>query len=177
MTLENVRVDWSQIELVSPRLRLRPFMPADADEVLACITPSLTRYMSFDPPQSKMDFKGVWQGWLKENEKGKDFNFVVRIDATRAFVGLCSLHRTGTPEPEVGIWIRESEHGRGYGREAVRTVVCWGAAAFGSAGFIYPVADLNRPSRSIAESLGGVEVGRSSGVKYDSVTYRIPARS
>ena len=50
----------------------------------------------------------------------------------------------------------------------------------GAAGFIYPVAVANGPSRRLAESFGGALVGRRelrkpSGVLLDEVVYRIPA--
>jgi RimJ/RimL family protein N-acetyltransferase len=57
-------------------------------------------------------------------------------------------------EPELGIWIAEMMHGHGYGREAVAAV--WSAASgrLRCAAFRYPVAEQNRSSRSLAESLG-----------------------
>ncbi len=170
-------MQWSQCEISSPRLLLKPFTPADAEEAFACITPTLTRYMSFDPPPSTLAFEAIWRKWLDDIEAGRDFVFAIRSHATGAFIGLCGLHRTFDPEPELGIWIRESEHGHGYGREAVTAVFAWGAKHFAPAAFIYPVAEANTPSRRIAESLGGVPVSHRSGPKYRAVVYRIAGRA
>ncbi len=172
---ETSEVQWSQCEIPSPRLLLKPFSPADANEAFTCITPTLTRYMSFDPPPSAPAFEAIWRRWLDDIAAGRDFVFAIRSRSTRTFIGLCGLHRTFEAEPELGIWVRESEHGHAYGREAVGVVFAWGAKHFAPAAFTYPVAQANTPSRRIAESLGGVAVAHRPGTKYDTVVYRIPA--
>ncbi|HFF2845735.1 TPA: GNAT family N-acetyltransferase [Stenotrophomonas maltophilia] len=70
------------------------------------------------------------------------------------------------------MWIAEMMHGHGYGREAVAAV--WSAASgrLRCAAFRYPVAEQNRSSRSLAESLGGLPVAREQGVKYTAIVYR-----
>ncbi len=167
-------MDWHTLTLSTPRLSLRPFSPGDAAEAFACITPTLTRYMSFDPPASPAAFEAVWRTWLATIAAGDDFTFVVRRAAGGAFIGLCGLHRTSDPQPELGIWIREDAHAQGYGREAVGAVARWAGEIFPCSGFVYPVAEANLPSRRLAESLGGMPVGRRPGAKYDAVVYRIP---
>ncbi len=49
---------------------------------------------------------------------------------------------------------------RGWGARAVAAVAVWAARIFGIAGFLYPVAEANRPSRNLAERLGGGGSGR-----------------
>ena len=41
----------------------------------------------------------------------------------------------------------------------------------------YPVAIENRPSRRIAEKLGGTIIGRYRTLKYDGVIYAVPPMS
>ena len=40
----------------SPRLRLQSFEMADAEEVFACITPEVARFMTWEPPRSLAEF-------------------------------------------------------------------------------------------------------------------------
>lgn len=54
-------------------------------------------------------------------------------------------------------------------------VAKWGAKTFNPSAFRYPVAEANRPSRRIAEAMGGIIIGRETLEKYASVIYRIPA--
>jgi GNAT superfamily N-acetyltransferase len=76
--------------------------------------------------------------------------------------------------PELGLWLKESAHGQGFGREVVAELVEWGHAALGKESFIYPVAVQNTASRRIAEKLHGKIIGNRTNPKYDSVVYRIP---
>ncbi|KAF1039812.1 GNAT family N-acetyltransferase [Delftia sp. WSY_4] len=167
---------WSDTTITSQRLALRPFTAADADEAFACITPTLTRYLSFEPPSAPADFEAVWRGWLREIAAGTDFNFTLRERASGRFTGLLGLHRARDAEPELGIWIREDAHGQGHGREAVAALAAWAAETFAPQSFSYPVAEANTASRRIAEGLGGVVVEQQQRPKYAAVIYRIPAR-
>ena len=109
---------------------------------------------------------------------GTDLALVVRLASTGDFLGMVGLHHIGSPEPEIGIWIKEAAQGAGYGREAVAATIAWASQRIGAAAFIYPVAIENRPSRRLAERLGGSLVGtrelrKPSGV-LEEVVYRIP---
>jgi len=168
-------VQWSSIDITSGRLSIRPFSATDANDAFGCITPSLTRYLSFDPAPSAAVFETIWRGWLPKIDAGEDFAFAIRDRATNGFLGLAGLHRTGDVEPELGIWIREDQHGHGYGFEAVQAVAQWAADTFKSSAFIYPVAKENASSRKLAEALGGVVVSERTAPKYDSVVYRVSA--
>jgi len=168
-------MQWRAIQIASERLVIRPFAQTDANDAFGCITPTLTRYMAFDPAPSAAVFETIWLGWLPKIDAGEDFAFTIRDRATNGFLGLAGLHRTSDVEPELGIWIREDRHGHGYGFEAVQAVALWAADTFKSSAFIYPVAKENAPSRKLAEALGGVVVSERTAPKYDSVVYRIAA--
>lgn len=168
---------WSDTAITSTRLTLRPFSPADADEAFACITPTLTRHLSFEPPASPADFEAIWRGWLTEIAAGSSFNFTLRERASGRFMGLLGLHDAREAEPELGIWIREDAHGRGHGREAVAALAAWARETFSPRAFRYPVAEANTASRRIAEGLGGVVVAHQQRPKYAAVLYRIPAQT
>ncbi|MGA7781711.1 MAG: GNAT family N-acetyltransferase [Paraburkholderia sp.] len=166
----------TEIQIESSRLSIKPFTPNDAHEAFSCITPSLTRYMAWEPPASRDKFDVVWQSWLPSIDDGSDYVFVIRRRVDRSFLGLTGLHRATTETPELGIWIREDHHRHGFGREAVMLVADWATRTIGFESFVYPVAEENHPSRRIAESLGGVIIGSRVTPKYRSVIYRIPAQ-
>lgn len=161
-------------DLIGPRVYLRPFSAADAAEAFAAITPTLTRFLGFDPPPSRDAFDAIWRAWLPAIAEGSDITFCIRHRPSGRFLGLAGLHHAQTPEPELGIWISEREHGHGYGREAVTVVAKWTTTTLEPAAFRYPVAERNLPSRRIAEALGGQVVARETKPKYDAVIYRIP---
>ena len=162
--------------LASERLLLRPFRADDADEIFACITPSLTRYMAWEPLPSREAFASLWRSWGPLAEVGSDYIFVVRR-RDGLFLGLAGLHRAQSGTPELGIWIREDEHGRGYGREAVAAVAAWASEDPAVRYFEYPVAEANLASRRIAEGLGGIPKAERRDRKYTAVIYHVPRRS
>lgn len=157
----------------APRLHLQPFSPTDADEAYHCITPSLTRYMAWEPPACPDEFAKIWQTWMQSHANKTEMVFTVREKQNNHFLGLVGLHHLQTSTPELGIWIREDRHGKGFGREAVTYLYIWASANFNCSSFIYPVAEDNYPSRRIAESLGGVVKGNHATPKYRSILYCI----
>lgn len=163
------------IDIATRRIALRPFRAADAAEVFDAITPTLTRFMAWEPPAGPDAFAAVWHAWLRAMDEGTDVHFVARRVRDGRFLGLVGLHAANGECPELGVWMREDEHGHGYGAEAVEAVVAWAAQALQPKGFAYPVAEQNAPSRRIAERLGGRIVARRSEPKYEALVYRIPA--
>ncbi|HED4875617.1 TPA: GNAT family N-acetyltransferase [Stenotrophomonas maltophilia] len=161
-------------QIDSERLWLTPFAEKDADAAFPAMTPSLTRYMAFDLPESQSDFEKVWREWLITGEEGADYAFTIRSKHDGRFIGLAGLHDAREVRPELGIWISESEHGHGYGFEAVQAVARWCSSKGSPTAFRYPVAELNQSSRRIAKRLGGTVVAFEVTPKYKSVIYEIP---
>ncbi|WAY96873.1 GNAT family N-acetyltransferase, partial [Serratia marcescens] len=64
--------DLSQCRVDTDRLLIAPFTAADADDVYQAITPTLTRFMAFEPEASPEDFANVWQGWLPLMREGEE---------------------------------------------------------------------------------------------------------
>ena len=173
-------MDLSSISLRSERLLLNAFALQDAREAHAAATPTLARYMSWDPAPTLESFEQIWRIWLTMMVAGIDAAVAVRLASNGEFVGMAGLHHIVRSEPEVGIWIRETMHGQGFGREAVATLVSFAAAELGKHAVLYPVAEENLKSRRLAEALGGKLVGKGtlrkpSGVELPEVIYRIPA--
>jgi RimJ/RimL family protein N-acetyltransferase len=171
--------DLTSIKLFANRLALRAFTPADAPEIFAAVSPTITRFMAWDPSPSLAAFAEVWRQWLPRMTAGTDLSLVIRLTSTDEFVGVAGIHHIGSAEPEVGIWLKETAHGLGYGREAVAAIAQWAPAHIAATALIYPVAKQNLPSRRLAESLHATIVGerklrKSSGVVLDEVVYRIP---
>jgi RimJ/RimL family protein N-acetyltransferase len=154
---------------------------SDADEVFNCITPAITRFMPWEPPQSLSEYKARRERMLLSKDQTLDqtkdqskFSFVIRRIDNMECLGLAALEDAGASSPELGIWLKERMHGHGYGREAVGAVAEWASKTLGKDSFIYPVAVHNIPSRRIAESFRSEIIGSRTNPKYDSVVYKIP---
>jgi RimJ/RimL family protein N-acetyltransferase len=158
----------------SPRLQLSPFEMTDAPEVFGCITPSIAKFMPWEPPS--------WSEYVTRCEKRVQvpeptkFSLVIRRLYDGECLGMASLEDAGSVSPEIGLWIKESAHKQGFGSEVVAALVEWGHTVLGKETFTYPVAVENTASRRIAERLRGEIVGKRRNPKYDSVVYRISFR-
>ena len=149
-----------------------PFTAADADDVYRAITPTLTRFMTFEPEASPEDFANVWQGWLPLMREGEEVIFVARRREDRQFVGVGGAHNLRSHTPELGIWVKEGLHGlRPRNRAAYRAL---GHRALSAAAPCLPGGRTEYRQPPPAESLGGVLAGRCERVKYDAVVYHLP---
>ncbi|TCM61911.1 RimJ/RimL family protein N-acetyltransferase [Acinetobacter calcoaceticus] len=162
------------MKIQTPRLELQPFSAQDAAECYACITPTLTRYMTWEPAASRAEFDQIWSNWLVSMTEQRELVCVIRSNTTQQFLGLVALHQMHTATPELGIWIREDAHGHGHGREAVTALWDWAKSLGNIDYFIYPVAQQNQASRRIAESLNGVIQAKELKPKYTALIYHIP---
>jgi RimJ/RimL family protein N-acetyltransferase len=175
-----VAMDLSSVSLPSQRLLLKSFTGDDAGEAFLVATPTIARFMSWEPAPSLEAFERIWQSWIPKMRAGTDVSLTVRHKPSLEFLGIAGLHNPDAIEPEVGIWIKEFQHGYGYGREAVATIIAFVASELGKQAVLYPVVEQNGPSRRLAENLGGRVIGarllrKASGVEYPEFVYRIPA--
>jgi len=160
------------IVILSPRLQLSQFRMTDAQEVFKCITPGITRFMPWEPP-SWSDYVTRCEKRVQSPEHTK-FHFVIRRLDSGKCLGMASLEDADSVSPELGLWLEESAHGQGFGREVVASLTKWGHTSLGKESFTYPVAVENVASRRIAENLHGEIIGERTNPKYDSIVYRIP---
>jgi RimJ/RimL family protein N-acetyltransferase len=164
----------TMIVVQSPRLQLTEFQMTDAQEVFACITPAIAKFMSWEPP--------TWSEYVARCEKRgqfpepNNFSFVIRRLDNRECLGMASFEGADSVSPELGLWLKESAQGKGFGSEVVAALVDWGHATLGKSSYIYPVAVQNTASRRLAEKLHGEIIANRTNPKYDSVVYRIPFR-
>ena len=164
----------TMIVILSQRLQLSQFQMTDAQEVFGCITPGITKFMPWEPP-SWREYVTRCEERIQVPEPNK-FHFVIRMLNSGECLGMASLEDADSVSPEVGLWLKESAHGQGFGREVVASLVAWGHASLGKESFTYPVAVKNVASRRIAENLDGAIIGNRTSPKYDLVVYRIPFR-
>jgi RimJ/RimL family protein N-acetyltransferase len=169
--VEGGRMDLTAVEIRTERLCLRSFSLADSAEVHAQVSWRLTQYMAFDPAPSLAAFLDTGRGWLPRMAGGLELILVVRDARSGGFLGMAGLHGLQGAQAEAGIWIRESAHGAGYGRESVAAALRWARLHAALTACFYPVAEANLPSRRIAESLGGTVVGKRSLTKSNGQTY------
>ena len=115
---------------------------------------------------------------IKENKAGTNLQMVVLNKETGDFLGCAGLHKIDEKTPELGIWIKKSAHGHGYGKEAMHALKSWADQNLNYDYILYPVDTRNVVSRRIPESLGGkitreYSLVSETGRKLHMVEYRI----
>ncbi|NJR74492.1 MAG: GNAT family N-acetyltransferase, partial [Scytonema sp. CRU_2_7] len=70
-------------------------------------------------------------------------------------LGCAGIHELYSKNPVLGIWLKKSAHGQGYGLETIAALKNWADENLDYEYLIYDVDKANIPSRRIAEKLGG----------------------
>ncbi|MFA7308631.1 MAG: GNAT family N-acetyltransferase [Patescibacteria group bacterium] len=171
-------MDTSSIVIETDRLILKPISLDYKEEMFAEFTPEITRHMFPSSPEKIEESIEYINGAMGQNKAGTDYIVNIILKDTGEYLGNGGIEEINTKTPELGIWIKKSAHGYGYGREAVAALKKWGEENLKYDYIKYPVVDVNIASRKIPESLGGViereyDEVNASGVNLHMVEYRI----
>ena len=171
--------DLLSLAIEAERLRLVTISENFERDIFHEFTRDITRYMIPKPAQNIQETRKFISNSIYGIKAGYNLQFAILLKETNEFVGCCGLHgENKVKTPELGIWLKKSAHGNGYGREAVCTLVDWAQKNIDIEYFIYPVDRRNIPSCKIPESLGGeiiseIQETSLSGALLDWVVYKI----
>ncbi|MEM7593608.1 MAG: GNAT family N-acetyltransferase [Cyanobacteria bacterium P01_A01_bin.83] len=172
--------DLLSLVITGERIRLLIIDSKFEQDIFREFTDEVTKYMIPSPAKNIEETGNFITESRSGIKAGYNLQFVVVSKTTGEFLGNCGLHgENKVKTPELGIWLKKNAHGKGYGREAVRTLVKWSKNNINIDYFVYPVDRRNVASRKIPESLGGkiiegFQVTTSTGKILDIVVYKIP---
>lgn len=183
LLLEDVKkilypIDTTGVVLETERLKLVPIAMNHLDEIFREFTPEITVHMFPQPTGDIGDTKKFITDSLARMKKGENLQLVAEDKKTGEFLGCMGFHEIHKHDPVMGIWLKKSAHGRGYGKEAMKAIKEWADKNISYEYIKYPVVKINTPSRQIAEFLGG-KVAREfvgtnqKGEKMEEVEYKI----
>jgi [ribosomal protein S5]-alanine N-acetyltransferase len=155
--------DLTQVIIETERLTLRPISPAYTEAIFREFTPEIATYMYPRPAESPAETEAFVASAQAENEGQTALMLVITDRASGEFLGCIGLHQLRDPRPEIGIWVKQSAHREGYGREAVRGLKRWADKHLDYEYLIYPVDSRNLASRKIPESLGAAIISQYDG--------------
>jgi RimJ/RimL family protein N-acetyltransferase len=163
-------------ELMTPRLRLRAFLPNDFEAYAAMMAdPEVTRYLGDGQPLNRADAwrqMAVYLGhWML-----KGFGiWAVEERATNTFIGrIGCFEPEGFPGFEVGYTLAKHAWGRGYAREGAGTALRFARETLGRTDIISLIRPGNVASMRVAESLGATRDGTVEFYGAPSYVYRYP---
>ncbi|MFT7506871.1 MAG: ribosomal-protein-alanine N-acetyltransferase [Acidimicrobiales bacterium] len=168
------------IQIESQRIKLVPLTKKYRTEIFREFSYEITQYMFPKSPESIEETDLFISKCVKDLEKGTDLIMAIVDIQTGDYLGNVGIHKIGTSIPELGIWVKKSAHGNGYGKEAVQLIKLWADKNIKYQYITYPVDINNTPSRKIPESMDGVVVREydkrsQSGNVLHLVEYRIPS--
>ncbi|RZM82799.1 GNAT family N-acetyltransferase [Leptolyngbya iicbica] len=170
--------DLAALCLVGDRVILRSVEERDAAVMFAEFNAAVTRYM-YPKPAEHLDETLEFIARSRAAMESQTELVLAITLSDDGFLGCCGVHLTQGPRsPELGIWIKQSAQGQGYGREAICTVARWLVQTLAFDYVIYPVDRANIASRKIPEALGGVVfreqvITALTGHVLDEVVYKI----
>ena len=171
MNLLNVRSE-------SARLVLHPISEKFREDIFREFTKDITVFMYPQAARNISETDKFIADSLKELSIGKTLQLVILDKDSEDFLGCAGLHNIDQKNPELGIWLKKSAHGHGFGREAINAIKKWADENIDYEYLKYPVAEENIPSRKIPESLGGKVFDEKmktmpSGKTFNMLEYRI----
>jgi RimJ/RimL family protein N-acetyltransferase len=144
------------------RLVLRPVREADAEALIEAIDESrtkLTEWMAWAPSMRTVDdarefCRRVERAW--DEPDGDDFMIGMFLRESGRFLGGTGFHRANwtVPSIDIGYWMRTSEAGKGYVREAVAGLTRVGFGQLGMRRMVITCGSTNDRSRRVAEAVG-----------------------
>jgi [ribosomal protein S5]-alanine N-acetyltransferase len=166
------------VTIACNRIQLVTISNQFEQDIFREFTAEVTLYMFPSPAKEISETRHFITESRQAIQAGYNFQFAI-LSQSDEFLGCCGLHgEESVRTPDLGIWLKKSAHGRGYGREAIHTLVDWARRNLRIDSFIYPVDRRNIPSRKIPESLNGKIVKEtpketSTGKFLDLIVYRI----
>jgi RimJ/RimL family protein N-acetyltransferase len=148
--------DFSKLEITTKRLRLVPSTQEFASVTFKEFTKEIAEYMQPKPYESLEETKKALNDRFQRMQSGIDISLTLLNKKNNEFLGRVSLLDVNTQTPEIGIWIKKSAHGNGYGKEAVDALMGWINRNLDFKYLRYPVDRRNSSSIRIANSLGGI---------------------
>jgi len=175
-------MDLSSTKIETERLLIVPIGMEHKEIIFREFQEPVTEFMYPKPPEKIEEVEQFIKESLDGLKDSSNLQLVVLDKVTGEFLGCAGLHELDKDNPELGIWIKKSAHGKKYGREAITAIKKWADENIQYEYIRYPVAAQNIPSRKIPESLGGVvkkeyDKKMLSGRTYHMVEYWIPGNS
>lgn len=174
--------DLLKSQIPSERLVLVPISLEYKEEMFKEFTPEITRYMFPRPAADISETEEFINASIAKMKNEEEIVCAIIMNETREFLGCCGLHgEAGSTNPTLGIWLKASAHGQGYGLEAISALRDWAEKNVSFDYLTYPVDHRNTSSTRIPTLLGGEVAGQKkvmnlSGNILEEVIYHIPRK-
>ncbi len=163
--------------LKTERLMIQPFSSCYLEDYYREFTDEITKYQYPDSFPDIETANQVVSGFVADMERGEMLELVI-LTQEGEFLGSLEVFGLREETPELGLWLKGTAHGAGYGYEALKCVIEYLNETKKYSYYIYEVDVRNTPSIRLAEKFqcekgGCEEITTESGKKLKLQTYRI----
>lgn len=138
----------------SERLSFVPISLEYLTDYQSNLTPKVAEFLSFDA----MDNAAIWAEFIKRSEieykRGACIVLVVLDKQDKSFLGSCGIHDINVENVELGLWLKESSQGKGYGSEILQKLMDIVKEFIPTKGIIYNLEQDNVSSIKLCEKFG-----------------------
>lgn len=142
------------IQFSSDRLSYLVVNDSFKEDIFRELTPTVAKFLPFIPTGKIEDTQGFIDYSLGVLEQGTDITLVAVDKDTKEFIGCCGIHDVNQESISLGIWLKESAFGKGYGQELITALETYVNENLTVDYLIYNVEKNNHGSIKIAEKLG-----------------------
>lgn len=143
-------------KLQTKRLTLVPSSMEYCDDIYREFTSEVARYMIPQPSKDKQDTVKFLQECQQAFELATDLEVIILDSKNGEFLGCLGVLGLNRKTPSLGLWLKKSAWGQGYGKEAVQAALNWLSSYRQYRYVLYPVDRDNTASRHLVESCGGI---------------------
>ncbi|MHC5202232.1 GNAT family N-acetyltransferase [Myroides sp. LJL119] len=140
----------------SERLHFQIVHEKFKQDIFNALTPTVAKFLPFIPTGKLEDTQGFIDYSLNQLEKKQDITLVASDKRSGEFIGCCGIHDICNESISLGIWLKESAFGKGYGKELIEALEKFVFLNLDVDYLIYNVEKDNTGSIRIAEKLGYV---------------------
>lgn len=166
-----------ELDLRTERLVIQPFRDEFLEDYYREFTDEITRYQYPDAFPDLEAARSLVHEFVADMERGNMLELVI-LTPNGEFLGSMEAFGLMEETPEVGLWLKSSAHGKGYGYEALKALLDYLITKGAYKHYIYEVDVRNLPSIRLVEKFafekGGCEdVVTESGKKLRLQAYHI----
>lgn len=163
--------------LKTERLIIQPFTHAYLEDYYQEFTDEITQYQYPDSFPDREAANQLVSAFVADMERGEMLELVI-LTRDGAFLGSLEVFGLREQTPEIGLWLKKSAHGQGYGYEALKAVIEALNATNKYLYYLYEADVRNTPSIRLAQKFqyqkdGCEEITTDSGKRLMLETYRI----
>ena len=145
--------------LLTSRLCLRPYEPADAGAFFKLLDEERTRFQASFPDRlqavrAPADAHAALRDFADDWRTGRFYVFGIWHQATTAYLGDICLMPQNRGQAEIGYYLAAAAEGYGYAREALAAVIDFGYGTVGSQRLLIRCFQGNARGQAVARAVG-----------------------